>query len=48
MNIQSIYCTEKREEHKGKSEIITVKEHRALFARCAMLVNSERGIDMDT
>ena len=40
------YITPIKEKNKGKSEIITVKEHRALFARCAMLINSERGVDM--
>ena len=40
-----VFSTPRKEKNKGKSEIITVKEHRALFARCAMLVNS--GVDME-
>ena len=42
-----MFSTPRKEKNKGKSEIITVKEHRALFARCAMLVNSERCVDME-
>ena len=42
-----VFSTPRKEKNKVKSEIITVKEHRALFARCAMLVNSERGVDME-
>ena len=37
-----VFSTPIKEKNKGKSEIITVKEHRAL---CAMLVNS--GVDME-
>ena len=40
-----VFSTPRKEKNKGKSEIITVKEHCALFARCAMLVNS--GVDTE-
>ena len=42
-----VFSTPRKEKNKEKSEIVTVKENRALFARCAMLVNSERGVDME-
>ena len=34
-----VFSTPRKEKNKEKSEIVTVKENRALFARCAMLVN---------
>ena len=42
-----VFSTPRKEKNKEKSEIVTVKENRALFARCAILVNLERGVDME-